>query len=70
MNALNAATGQETPLAEVRSVDDQLEWLDDNTVVYGSPDSGGPSSPSRRTAPVSRGNCWARRSHPPSSGLR
>ncbi len=32
-------TGQETPLAETRSVDDQLEWLDDSTLLYGSPDS-------------------------------
>jgi uncharacterized repeat protein (TIGR01451 family) len=39
-HVLDVATGKETPLAEARSVDDQLEWLDDNTVVYGSPDSG------------------------------
>jgi hypothetical protein len=30
-------TGQETLLAESRSVDDQAEWLDDRTVVYGLP---------------------------------
>ncbi|GAA4356999.1 TolB family protein [Angustibacter luteus] len=29
------ATGVETRLAEPRSVDDQLEWLDDATVTYG-----------------------------------
>ncbi len=28
-------TGQETVLAETRSVDDQVEWLDDRTVLYG-----------------------------------
>jgi uncharacterized repeat protein (TIGR01451 family) len=39
-HVLDLATGQETPLAELRNVDDQLEWLDDNTVVYGSPESG------------------------------
>ena len=26
---------RETPLAELRSVDDQAEWLDDDTVLYG-----------------------------------
>lgn len=31
------ATGTETLLAETRSVDDQVEWLDDGTVVYGLP---------------------------------
>jgi hypothetical protein len=31
------ATGKETVLAETRSVDDQVEWLDDDTVVYGLP---------------------------------
>lgn len=30
-------TGQETLLAETRSVDDQVEWLDDSTVIYGMP---------------------------------
>lgn len=31
---LDLATGRETPLAERRSVDDQLEWLDNNHVLY------------------------------------
>ncbi|MEH1125129.1 TolB family protein [Micromonospora sp. CPCC 206061] len=31
------ATGRETLLAETRSVDDQAEWLDDRTVLYGLP---------------------------------
>ena len=30
-------TGRETLLAETRSVDDQAEWLDNGTVVYGLP---------------------------------
>jgi hypothetical protein len=30
-------TGAETVLAETRSVDDQAEWLDDGTVLYGLP---------------------------------
>jgi hypothetical protein len=33
----NLKTGTETLLAETRSVDDQVEWLDDQTVVYGLP---------------------------------
>ena len=31
---LDLATGRETVLAETRSVDDQVEWLDDSTVLY------------------------------------
>ena len=38
-HVLDLRTGRETPLAETRSVDDQLEWLDDRTLLYGSPDS-------------------------------
>jgi hypothetical protein len=32
---LNLRTGQESLLAETRSVDDQVEWLDDNRLLYG-----------------------------------
>lgn len=31
------ASGKVTPLAETRSVDDQVEWLDDTHVMYGLP---------------------------------
>lgn len=34
------ATGKETLLAEPRNVDDQVDWLDSNTVIYGIPRSG------------------------------
>ena len=34
------ATGTETLLAETRNVDDQVDWLDSNTVVYGIPRAG------------------------------
>ena len=34
------ATGKVTPLAETRSVDDQVEWIDDHDVIYGLPRSG------------------------------
>jgi dipeptidyl aminopeptidase/acylaminoacyl peptidase len=33
-------SGKETLLAETKSVDDQAEWLDDSTVLYGMPRSG------------------------------
>ncbi|MFD7258599.1 TolB family protein [Streptomyces sp. NPDC059874] len=35
--ALDLASGKETPLAEERSVDDQVVWRDDRTVVYSLP---------------------------------
>ena len=37
---LDLATGKETVLAETRSVDDQVEWLDDSTVLYALPRDG------------------------------
>ena len=36
----DVASGTVTPLAESRSVDDQVEWLDDAHVLYGLPRSG------------------------------
>jgi hypothetical protein len=33
---LDLATGKETPLVESRPLDDQIEWLDDGHVLYGS----------------------------------
>ncbi|WP_327411945.1 TolB family protein [Streptomyces sp. NBC_01233] len=35
--ALDLASGAQTPLGEVRSVDDQVVWTDDRTVVYALP---------------------------------
>lgn len=35
--ALDLATMKETPLAETRSVDDQVEWLDDHQILYTPP---------------------------------
>jgi dipeptidyl aminopeptidase/acylaminoacyl peptidase len=35
LQVLDLATMRETPLAETRSVDDQVEWLDDDHVLYG-----------------------------------
>jgi uncharacterized repeat protein (TIGR01451 family) len=34
-HVLDLATMSETPLAELRSIDDQIEWLDDGQVLYG-----------------------------------
>ena len=31
---LQLQTGAETVLAETRSIDDQIEWLDDGTILY------------------------------------
>jgi hypothetical protein len=42
-------TRQETVLSEARSVDDQVEWLDDKTVVYGLP---------RKAAGVASSDVW------------
>lgn len=36
LTILDLATMRETPLAEPRSVDDQVEWLDDTHVLYGT----------------------------------
>jgi hypothetical protein len=35
LTVLDLATMRETPLAEMRSVDDQVEWLDDAHMLYG-----------------------------------
>jgi hypothetical protein len=35
LHVLDLASGQETALAETRSVDDQVEWLDDDRIMYG-----------------------------------
>jgi hypothetical protein len=42
LTLLDLATMTETPLAETRSVDDQVEWLDDGHVVYAVAEDGGP----------------------------
>jgi hypothetical protein len=43
-HVLALATMAETPLAETRSVDDQVEWWDDAHVVYFLPDAGPPAT--------------------------
>ncbi len=47
---LDLATGQEHPLAEPGNVDDQIEWLDDQTVLYGL--DSGVGTPSIWSAPA------------------
>ena len=39
LHVLELESGKETSLAEKRSVDDQLEWLDSSTVLYTVPES-------------------------------
>jgi hypothetical protein len=34
LHVLDLASGRKTPLAEARSVDDQVEWLDDEGILY------------------------------------
>jgi hypothetical protein len=34
LHVLELASGRRTPLAETRNVDDQVEWLDDNRILY------------------------------------
>ena len=46
LHILDLNTGAETPLNENRSVDDQLEWLDNNRVLYTLPESETSSSAS------------------------
>jgi hypothetical protein len=46
LHVLELATGRETPLSETRSIDDQLEWLDNRHVLYSVPGTDDGSSPS------------------------
>ena len=34
---IDVATGDRRDLGETRSVDDQVEWVDDSTILYGLP---------------------------------
>lgn len=45
LQVLELASGREIPLAEKRSIDDQLEWLDDHHVLYSVPSAEDGSSP-------------------------
>lgn len=45
LHVLDLASGKETRLAEERSIDDQLEWLDGGHVLYAIPESAGKPSP-------------------------
>jgi hypothetical protein len=50
---LDVATLAERPVeAETRSIDDQLEWLDDAHVLYGAPRADRPSSRDVWVAPI------------------
>jgi hypothetical protein len=53
---LDLATLTERPIAgETRSIDDQLEWLDDGHVLYGAPSANRPSSHDVWVAPLDGG---------------
>lgn len=53
---LDLASGEETVLAETRNVDDQVEWLDDETLLYGLP----------RAADAGDSDIWALKADPAS----
>jgi hypothetical protein len=55
LHALDLATLAETPLAETRSVDDQVEWLDDRRVLYALGDPGGTASTDTWVVPADGG---------------
>lgn len=44
ITVLDVATAQVLSLTEARSVDDQVEWIDDSTIVYGLPEESRPGS--------------------------
>jgi hypothetical protein len=41
---LDLRTMVETPLADTRTIDDQIEWMDNDNVVYSLPDQGPPAT--------------------------
>ena len=43
LHVMNLRSHAVTPLAELRSVDDQAEWLDDSTILYALPDASAPT---------------------------
>ncbi len=43
LHVLDVMTGKETSLSEQRSIDDQLEWLDNRNVLYSVPEGDGSS---------------------------
>lgn len=57
LHLLDLRSGVETPLAESRSVDDQVEWLDDGNIVYFLLDEGPPATirPDLWTVPADGG---------------
>ena len=46
LQVLELTSGREIALSERRSIDDQLEWLDDLNVLYSVPSADDDSSPS------------------------
>jgi hypothetical protein len=49
---LDLATSEVTVLAETRNVDDQVAWLDDDTVMYGLPNEESPAETDTWTVPA------------------
>ena len=51
ISVLDLATLKDHPLAETRNVDDQVEWLDDHTVIYGLPQDAGDVDSAAQASP-------------------
>jgi hypothetical protein len=55
LHALDLASMRQTPLAETRNVDDQVEWLDDGRVLYALGDEHGSAATDVWTVPADGG---------------
>ncbi|HEU4807387.1 MAG TPA: hypothetical protein VFT01_03935, partial [Homoserinimonas sp.] len=53
---LDLATGRQSILGEQRSVDDQVEWLDDETLLYGLPNPDAPGDSDVWSVPIDGGS--------------
>jgi hypothetical protein len=51
-HVLDLETMTETPLAEARSIDDQVEWLDDERIIYSTASDDDPASPDTWVVPA------------------
>jgi hypothetical protein len=51
VSVLDVATMADHPVADSRNVDDQVEWLDNDTVMYGRPSNPKDSAAATQAAP-------------------
>jgi hypothetical protein len=55
LSVLDLSTLVDHPIADTRSVDDQVEWLDDQTLIYGLPEEGGSAASNTWAVPADGG---------------